>query len=422
MLPRLPEWSATRDNALLLDVPNLLLRDPTTGQPRVGPRWTLDLRESPAPDPTGLDLDRYLAPSRTLLYAPTRGCYWNQCSFCYYGLSETATASYREIPPERAAADLEALSVRHGVTHFYVSCDVLSPVYAVKLAEAIAARGLSISWSSDLKIERYFNAERARILRAGGLRSAAFGIESGSDRILELMRKGCDRATMTRVNGEFHDAGIATQWMTFTDHPGEMLDEALATISWVEEERERIGLFLVGEFGLERGSAIFQDPKAFGVSRVSFAEGDELRLYALYEEERGARSPEDKARIDAGVRRASSGWRLSPYPWAGANSTLHSFLHFIERGEDAFREQADVQREVVRDVAREASKLREPERPRFSLAEIAERERRFFERYLASALYTTLPERLGGPGFSLVALSIEDFEREAGRARDLKPE
>ena len=62
LLPRLWEWGTTRDNTLLMDVPNLLMRDPASGRPRIGPRWTLDLRDAPAPDPTGLDLDRYLAP------------------------------------------------------------------------------------------------------------------------------------------------------------------------------------------------------------------------------------------------------------------------------------------------------------------------------------------------------------------------
>ena len=78
-------------------------------------------------------------------------------------------------------------------------------------------------------------------------------------------------------------------------------------------------------------------------------------------------------------------------------------------------------REIAREVAREASRLREPERPRFSFAEIEERERRFFERYLSRALYTTLPESLGGPGFSLVALSIDDYERESAKMRTLAP-
>ena len=63
------------------------------------------------------------------------------------------------------------------------------------------------------------------------------GIESGSDRILELMRKGSDRETMTRVNRSFHDAGIATEWMTFTDHPDESVEEALDTVHWIEAEQ-----------------------------------------------------------------------------------------------------------------------------------------------------------------------------------------
>src|SRR6185295_6969573 len=101
-----------------------------------GPRHTLDLaKDALPPDYSDLDLDRYLAPSRTLLYAPTRGCYWGKCSFCYYGL--TATATYREVPPERAASELAQLSRRYGVKNFYLSCDVLSPAYAVKLAQAL---------------------------------------------------------------------------------------------------------------------------------------------------------------------------------------------------------------------------------------------------------------------------------------------
>src|SRR5207247_4492050 len=133
-----------------------------------------------------------------LLYAPTRGCYWAKCSFCYYGLAETATARYREVPPDRAAAQLAKLSRRHGVKNIYISCDVLSPSYAVRFAQALSNRRVRIRWATDLKVERaFFTQERCDLLHRSGLRSVAFGIESGSDRILALMLKGCDRATMT---------------------------------------------------------------------------------------------------------------------------------------------------------------------------------------------------------------------------------
>jgi hypothetical protein len=418
LLQRLAEWRKTTGFQgrfeLLRDVPNLLLADPTTHQPVVGPRRTLDISSAPAPDYSDLDLDRYLAPSRTLLYAPTRGCYWNQCSFCYYGLAETATASYREIPADRAAAQIAQLSRRHGVKNFYISCDVLSPKYALALADALIERKVKIRWSSDLKIEKTFTPERCQRLFQSGLRSAAFGIESGSDRILELMRKGTDRATMTAVNRAFHEAGVATEWMTFTDHPDETLDEALATVRWIEEEQELVDLFIVGEFGLERGSNIAQDPARYGVRKVYYAAGDELRLYALFTHRNGRRSRAAKARIDAEIDRVGAAYALHPYPWAGANSTHHTFLHFVEFGQRAFR--THFQRAggallgaLPPPPVAHITGLRE--RPRFSIGAIERNEARFFDEYLPRALYTTIPgRRTRGTSDDVAPLSREDYQ------------
>ncbi len=440
LFSRLERWRNTAEAAarheILRDVPNLLtmrpapepvravhvsgsvrsaIPPPAPGTPVVGPRRTLDLREAPAPDYSDLDLDRYWAPSRTLLYAPTRGCYWNQCSFCYYGLAETATASYREIPAQRAAADLAQLARRHGVKNFYISCDVLSPAYAVKLAEALIERNVKIRWSSDLKIEKYFTPERCALLHRSGLRSAAFGIESGSDRILELMRKGCDRATMTAVNRAFHDAGVATEWMTFTDHPDETLDEALDTVRWIEEEKDFVDLFIVGRFGLERGSHIAQDPTRYGVRKVFYAEGDELRLYAQFTQRAGRRGADAEQTIENAIGRAGSTFDLHPYPWAGANSTHHTFLHFLEFGQTAFKQHfkragGAVHGAMPTSPVVHIAGLRE--RPRYSLQTIRAREEQFFADYLPRALYTTVPSRRHGgePGDEVSPLSVADFE------------
>jgi len=422
LIPRLPAWreaETAEDRARVLgDVPNLLFEGGPG--PARGPRKTLDLRECPAPDYTDIDLDRYLAPSRTILYAPTRGCYWNKCSFCYYGLAETATASYREVPPDRAAADLARLAQRHGVRNVYISCDVLSPSYAVRFAQALIDRGLKIRWSSDLKIEGYFTEERCELLYRSGLRAAAFGIESGSDRILELMRKGCDRETMTEVNRRFHEAGVATEWMTFTDHPGETADEAIETVRWIAQESERVDLFIVGEFGLERGSHIAQDPARYGVEKVYYAEGDDLRLYALFTEKGGGRSAEDRDGVDAEIRKAGKRYALNPYPWAGAISTHHTFLHFLEFGQRAFRTHfQEAQAEWNAPLPAPPSHIAGlGERPRFSLDAIEAAEKSFFARYLPRALYTTIPARRTGGGGDVAALSPAHFEEAA---REMKP-
>jgi len=339
LLPLLPELAAApreERERLLATVPHLLTKT-AAGELVQGPRALLDLREAAPPDYGDLDLDRYLAPSRTLLYAPTRGCYWGRCSFCYYGLAETSTARYREIPPDRAAADLKRLSQRHGVKNFYISCDVLSPSYAARFAQALVDRGLKIRWSCDLKLDGTYSAERCELLHRSGLRAAAFGIESGSDRVLRAMHKGCDRATMELVNRRFHAAGIATEWMTFTGHPGETLAEALETVDWIDRERDAVDLFIIGEFGLQAGSPIAQDPAAFGVTNIRLAEGDDLGLYPLYDEVEEAITRREREELAREVDRVAADYTLRAYPWAGAVSTHHSLLWFIRHGTGVFR-------------------------------------------------------------------------------------
>ncbi len=426
LFPRLAAWrgsDAKERGAALASVPNLLMLDPGTGSTVLGPRHNVDVRRSPPPDYSDLDLDRYLAPTRTLLYAPTRGCYWGKCSFCYYGLTETATATYREVPPDIAAADLLRLSQRYGVKNFYLSCDVLAPRYAVQLAQALEERGSNLRWHCDLKIEPYFDEARAALLYRSGMRAAAFGIESGSDRILELMRKGCDRATMTEVNRRFADAGIATQWMTFTDHPDETVDEALATVSWIEQESESIALFLVGEFGLEQGSHIAQDPSRYGVKSIYFAEGDDFRLYALFEQMAGRRSSDAAERVDSAIGRAARPFSSRPYPWAGAISTHHTFLHVLRFGNKAFKthfKSVAPKRELVSidQALSHIAGLRR--RPRFHLAAIENAEAEFFQRFLSKALYSTLPARRGFGQGQVAPLTISNYLAAAAEVRPLR--
>ncbi|MBI4583554.1 MAG: radical SAM protein [Planctomycetes bacterium] len=424
---RLPALKGTEafgeDFDVLKEVPNLLLQDPRTGEPVLGPRRTLDLRAAAAPDYSDLDLDRYLAPSRILLYAPTRGCYWDKCSFCYYGLSETATASYREVDPPKAASDLAKLSRRHGVRHFYISCDVLAPAYSTRLAQALIDQGLKIRWSCDLKIEKYFTPERCELLYRSGLRSAAFGVESGSDRMLELMRKGVTRDTLAEVSRSFHRAGVATEWMAFAGHPGEILEEALETVRWIGSEREAVDLFIVGEFGLQPGSHIAQNPEAYGVEKIYQAEGDDLGLYLMFKQKGGDRTPEERRRIDQEVNRAAAAYALSGYPWAGAVSTHHTFLHFRRFGQRIFlrhfqKTGSAVQGSLPPPPPSQIAGLRE--RPRFSLEAIAREEEKFLEKFYQRALYTTLPARRQG-GVELAPLTLRLFHNACHEVPGLRP-
>lgn len=72
------------------------------------------------------DWDRYWSPEPVILYSPTRGCYWNKCTFCDYGLNtDRPTSPSRERPVPAVMEDLRQ-ATRFGRT-LYFAVDAMSP-------------------------------------------------------------------------------------------------------------------------------------------------------------------------------------------------------------------------------------------------------------------------------------------------------
>ncbi|MFH2124137.1 MAG: radical SAM protein [Pseudomonadota bacterium] len=372
------------DQRQVPSVPNLITRDKVSGIMHQGPSSVLDLAESTAPDYSDLDLKLYPAPSPMLLYSPTRGCYWNKCSFCGYGFNQSGAHAYREIPVQQAVADLRALQEQFGVVNFYFSCDVLSPDYAFRLAQEILDTGLEIYWSTDLRIEAAYTPERCRLLYLSGLRAVAFGVESCSQSVLRLMHKGTTPERIRSVTRHFHQAGISTAWMTFLGHPGEGFKEAKATLNLLATERKVVDQFIVGTFGLTPGSRIACRPEEFGIDSIYFAAGDVFRLFPLYTERNAGTTINERqsAQLDAQIDDLSCRYQLDHYPWAGAISTHHSFLYLLRYGQRVFAKAwpLPAKRKMK---AGSGKKIR----PRFPLAELHRREEQFMGQYLEGALH-----------------------------------
>ncbi|MDP9036627.1 MAG: radical SAM protein, partial [Myxococcota bacterium] len=324
----------------LRDLSNVVVRDRLVGARWLAGHGMEDLRALPAPDFDGLPLARYFAPHLVLPYDPTRGCYWGKCTFCHYGLAEVGTAAYRERGIADAVAHLRALSERHGTRYFYFSQDSVAPKTLVKLAQAITADGLDVRWATDLKPEKYLTLDRARTLRSAGAVACALGVESGSPRVLELIDKGAPVEVVSGVIEHLAEAGIAAEAMCFTDFPTETHSDALLTLDFLRARRERIAVYIVGEFGLTHGSLVAQNPSRFGIRETWELSGDDLGLGIFFAPAGEWKTEEERADIDERLASLSTGWALRTYPWAGAVSTAHSILYYDRRGPSVFRDLA----------------------------------------------------------------------------------
>jgi anaerobic magnesium-protoporphyrin IX monomethyl ester cyclase len=297
----------------------------------------MDLAVLPAPDFDDLPLERYLSPVPVLPYDATRGCYWGKCAFCHYGLAEKGTAPYRERPLEETLQHLEKLSVRHDCRLFYLSQDVMAPRTVHELARKIRTAGLTWRWATDLRPEPYFTSEVCRDLVEGGALAVSLGIESGSPRMLQLIRKGTTKEALETVIENLAAAGVAVEAMCFTDFPTESYADAMATLQLLDTHREAIALFMCGRFQLTRGSAVAGKPSDFGVREIWHVAGDDLRNTLYYEEKLTSKTAAEAGHIEGGLNRIARHWKLHHYPWAGSLSTAHTLLWYERFGSQIFK-------------------------------------------------------------------------------------
>jgi anaerobic magnesium-protoporphyrin IX monomethyl ester cyclase len=293
----------------------------------------------------------YLAPERGINYSPTRGCYWNRCTFCDYGLNTSKpTSPWRERQIDQAIGDLRAAIDETGARYVYFAVDVMAPSYLDRLSDAIAAAGLDIRWAAELRMERVFSRDRCAKLAASGCVCVSFGMESGSQRILDLIDKGTKVAFMGETMKNFAEAGVAVQLMAFSDFPSETPDEKEETGRFVREHDEYWSAGGIGTFLLTGTAIVAKEPARFGVRLIDTQDVDVLRALA-YEVEQDSRDEESKAMLteDRDASFDARGKIFPPVlgrPWAGGTDTLHSMIYYDFYGRRFFREQAGAKSSV----------------------------------------------------------------------------
>lgn len=284
--------------------------------------------------------DLYLSPEKGINYAPTRGCYWNRCTFCDYGLNtDGPTSPWRERKVEQVVADLRGACEREGVKYVYFAVDVMAPSYIERLADAMVEAGLDIRWSAEMRMEKIFSAERCRRMARSGCVCISFGMESGNQRILDLIDKGTKVKYMAETMKNFASAGVGVQLMAFTDFPTERPSEKKETYDFVREHEEYWSTGGMGRFLLTGTSIIAKDPERFGIKLIETQEADVARAIAFEidtEAEREVLLTEDSDASfdeDGGIFP-----RVLGRPWAGGTDSLHTMIYYDAWGRNFFKE------------------------------------------------------------------------------------
>ncbi len=159
----------------------------------------------------------------------SRGCY-ARCVFCSTNLvwGERARPGIRRRSVERVLEEIDELTAR-GVNHLNFEDDIFPPTlrYLEDLAEGLLHRNLS--WSCNARVDG-LQREHFELMAASGCNKIDFGVESGSERILELNQKLVTRDRVVTVFAEAKRVGILrTAYLMIGSHVDETPAEVQLT-------------------------------------------------------------------------------------------------------------------------------------------------------------------------------------------------
>jgi len=203
------------------------------------------LDELPIPLQHLLPLDKYRMPflgKRYVWVLTNRGCPYS-CTYCFEGVVWGKSVRYRSA--ESIYKELEYLA-EHNVHNVLFLADLFTfdKKGVNKLCDLIIERGLKIRWTCNSRVDTV-DEEQLRKMKKAGCWLVAFGIESGSQKILDNVKKDAKVEDATRSINLCNKLGIKTWGYFIIGLPGEDKQTVRETIDFAKSLPLDIALFHV---------------------------------------------------------------------------------------------------------------------------------------------------------------------------------
>ncbi|MBN2251415.1 MAG: B12-binding domain-containing radical SAM protein [Candidatus Altiarchaeota archaeon] len=232
-----------------------------------------------------------LSSERYLPIMTSRGCIF-ECAFCV--IPETNRRSWRPRSAVNVVDEMEHFINTHGVREFHL--EDLNPTVDKKriqdICREILKRKLDVIWKivSGTKIET-IDRETVGWMKKAGCRYVSFSPESGSGRVLRLMKKPFDHEYSIDLAGYMHRLGIKSQACFVLGFPGESGADRSLTKKFIKRLAaagvDEIALFIMtpipgsGTYGREmNGYSSFEELTFSPKWRKDYGELNRFRMEA----------------------------------------------------------------------------------------------------------------------------------------------
>lgn len=223
------------------NIPGLIWREGTNV--RMNPRVMVE------------DLDKLEFPSWDLMHPATypdtpQGCFYRNlpiapistsrgcpylCTFCGSGVNMGRKLRLRSI--KNVLGEMDMLYYDFGVREFHIIDDMFNfhKERIFELCQGLKDRKWNISYTfpNGLRLN-HLDKENLRIMKDTGLYALTVGIESGSQRILDMMKKNLTLRLIEEKINLIKESGIEPNGFFILGYPGETVDDIKTTIRFAK--------------------------------------------------------------------------------------------------------------------------------------------------------------------------------------------
>lgn len=223
----------------------------------------INISNLPLPDYSDFDFNEYRFPNGVCSEL-SRGC-TAKCTFC----EETHFWRYRQRMSTDAVSEVEHLYYTYGTDVFwFIDSLVNGNVNELRaFCKGIIAKDLKIHWTGYARCDGRMDLDYYKDLAASGCMMLNYGIESGSQKVLDDIAKG---VTIREMEQNLRD-GAETGVMAFTNwligFPTEKMQDFNDTMTFLWRNRNTSFVNIAAGFGFGLGptSIVGQNPEKFGV-------------------------------------------------------------------------------------------------------------------------------------------------------------
>lgn len=199
--------------------------------------YIADLNALPLPARELIDIKHYANKLKTSVYPATtmmtsRGCPF-QCIYC----SKPITGSrIRSVSPKKVLEEIEELVNKYDIREiiFYDDSFTIDKPRVMKICDMIIERKIKVRWQCETRVN-LVDQEMLDKMKEAGCYLIAYGIESGSDRVLSILKKGIVKEQIRKAVEITKKARIQILGYFMLGIPGETEQDIKETIKFSKE-------------------------------------------------------------------------------------------------------------------------------------------------------------------------------------------